>query len=686
MSNFPGIGGSGSGFQLFTQANNDPGIYADAAARDVYFGANPSDLARADNNEFLIIKLIDNGSAEIAYQQRQSSIWVDVTSLIQGEDGLDGPPGDITGPGTTVDSSLLAWDGLVGGIVKEIPIVVDDTGELTFTSINNNTTKMNAPEIIQINSAAQLTAMAVADVITVTGNLVLELNIPLLESEVRFVLSSTFPVRARLEIRGATPLFAWEYNGPTAVTFVTGVLGDFIVNNIGLVDRTGGVKLIDIDNGLTRFGNATIRRWDDYGDHVGGTFESTFTRFADYEQGFRITNTGQTLIVAARTLFDLDGAILFSVFGSWSESRNVEISGVSGEMQPNSSLVRVDPAFRESSRINISGCTLSGGKLLNIDGIGGTFISVSFADAITVPVPIDSITGAPFSLATFNFDGVIAGVEVHVGQQVIPIGQSNANYNRTMEITETDGTTFFRCKSIFFGPNTTLGTFTSNSITLTDIGTALVDLDTVFLTTDLSIDYDFGSTVYDKQTDSFRVNLAEGKMFTGTATGSWSTRGLDQTSPKVLASNNPNFMASKTLAFAELNGNVALTTSTNGTYAAINVPGLSENGITERFKLINPNEGVFMYTGKEEYEKVGSAIIYATKSGSTRNYKFAISIDGAIPDFVTAPFSPFSISPVNNHTPLILPLNLLPGETFQIMQAGDGFGDSFTITDMFITD
>lgn len=94
IGNLPlGLAG-GVGFQLFTQSDNNPGIYADAAARDVYFGANPSELARLDANEYLIIKLLDNGSGEVAYQQRASSAWVDVTSLVQGEQGPAGATGN----------------------------------------------------------------------------------------------------------------------------------------------------------------------------------------------------------------------------------------------------------------------------------------------------------------------------------------------------------------------------------------------------------------------------------------------------------------------------------------------------------------------------------------------------------------------------------------------------------------
>ncbi|MCP3685756.1 MAG: hypothetical protein GY861_24170, partial [bacterium] len=88
------IGFGGAGFQVFIQSDNSPGYYADAAARDVYFGANPSELTRLDQNQFLIIRLADDGAGSVAYQQRASSAWVDVTSLVQGNTGPAGATGN----------------------------------------------------------------------------------------------------------------------------------------------------------------------------------------------------------------------------------------------------------------------------------------------------------------------------------------------------------------------------------------------------------------------------------------------------------------------------------------------------------------------------------------------------------------------------------------------------------------
>ncbi len=95
-----GVGG-GAGFQLFIQSDNSQGIYADAAARNTYFAANQSEVDRLARNEFLIIRLDDNGSGDVAYQQYTgaegsyvSADWVDVTSLVQGDTGPAGATGN----------------------------------------------------------------------------------------------------------------------------------------------------------------------------------------------------------------------------------------------------------------------------------------------------------------------------------------------------------------------------------------------------------------------------------------------------------------------------------------------------------------------------------------------------------------------------------------------------------------
>ena len=144
-----GGGGTGSGFQLFTQSNNDSGIYADAAARDVYFGANPDELARLDDNEFLIIKLLDDGGGNVAYQQRASAAWVDVTSLVQGETGPAGATGN-----SYFFASIAKRDAFFNTVGNEalleqgLPIEVNTDNTITPFTWNGGDTPVSYDETL----------------------------------------------------------------------------------------------------------------------------------------------------------------------------------------------------------------------------------------------------------------------------------------------------------------------------------------------------------------------------------------------------------------------------------------------------------------------------------------------------------------------------------------------------------
>tara|TARA_R110002020_G_scaffold475890_1_gene713748 strand:+ start:19757 stop:21286 length:1530 start_codon:yes stop_codon:yes gene_type:complete len=135
-------GGGGAGFQLFIQSDNNQGVYADSAARNTYFAANQSEVDRLARNEFLIIKLDDNGSGDVAYQQYTGAEgsyvpadWVDVTSLVQGERGLPGDAATVanlsprTAPIKSATEEELV-DSLMTQPSEDI-VVVD--GEIGFT-------------------------------------------------------------------------------------------------------------------------------------------------------------------------------------------------------------------------------------------------------------------------------------------------------------------------------------------------------------------------------------------------------------------------------------------------------------------------------------------------------------------------------------------------------------------------
>lgn len=77
-------GGSGSGLLFGTGTS----IFADNAARNTYFTANPGQLDQYDENEFLLIQV------GTGFQRRRSDAWIVVTNVVTGQKGDKGDMGD----------------------------------------------------------------------------------------------------------------------------------------------------------------------------------------------------------------------------------------------------------------------------------------------------------------------------------------------------------------------------------------------------------------------------------------------------------------------------------------------------------------------------------------------------------------------------------------------------------------
>lgn len=166
------------------------------------------------------------------------------------------------------------------------------------------------------------------------------------------------------------------------------------------------------------------------------------------------------------------------------------------------------------------------------------------------------------------------------------------------------------------------------------------------------------------------------------ATGTVVSTGRDEKSIDVSSIANGAQKDSKFIAFGEMNANATATTITDGTYAAIDVTGpFAANAVTERWTLTGATNGIFTYNGSKPFSGNLGAVINALKSGATANYRFTVSINGAVPVFASAVFAPMEVRTTKVSTVLLAPVNIVSGDTVQVMAAGDGTGDNLTITD-----
>ena len=152
-----------------------------------------------------------------------------------------------------------------------------------------------------------------------------------------------------------------------------------------------------------------------------------------------------------------------------------------------------DTANLQSTVVNNS---IIGNLFDTSGGTTGAFTAV--ADASVSATVINSVTDSG-GVARFNFT---VGPTLFVNQEiVISTFTTNPLYNGTFVITAV-GAGFFKVISIVFGSNE-VGSFLSNSITLTDTGTVLSDGDTLVVDTDFSTEYDNGGTVYNQLVEEF---------------------------------------------------------------------------------------------------------------------------------------------------------------------------------------
>lgn len=493
-----------------------------------------------------------------------------------------------------------------------------DTYFDAFTKIESNFNELygniaSTPNIITVTQASDIDDLAVSGVVTINSNMTFVLQVPNVQITSRFFLDDSGSERPRLELTGVGAGYALEYIGVAGI-FVTGANGDFFCTNLSLVGRTSGSTLLGTEDGVINIEGGVIRLWTDLGTHKRGNIFLRFPRFAAWGAGFKFEDFDTFSAVQPESIFDPAGGILFDTINNLSDDRSIEILGAPGQLQPTSALLRVDPSMRDSSRVKVSGSTLSSGLIYNTTGINGTFTAV--ANASVTSVNINNVTDVG-GLAQFNFT---PGPALFVGQQTIHVGFVNDDYNGTITITAV-GSGFFRSDSIKFDGNETVGSFTSDSVTLTDTATALSEGDTVNIDTDLSVDYLGGSIVYDKQVNSFRIN----RPFTVTRSGTWNTAGLDETDNKVLSTNNSGFDNSRAIASAFVNDNtntVAGAAITNGVYMDFDFGTLTETDKIQRFKLIDASNCTFEYFGNEPFNGKMPYDITSVSTGGAVEFLF----------------------------------------------------------------
>ena len=589
------------------------------------------------------------------------------------------------GIGTSTPSNKLSVNGGVN--------LISSTPSTTSEVLYNSSTDLIWDDNILATVSTNTFEIWSLDDLPTAVNGVITLTV---DGMYRFMTPMTFTDRIELaqdvvvlfeQVQGWTNVIT--YSGSD--TFITSLGGNTTRFFHFVLLLTGdNANIVDVTDGSVGFDSSAFIG---VGDNIGlGTVSGAVssyaqsarfickeTDFLDFERGFSITNSSSITLhqsflrinaASTDTIFDLSGGL-----------QRVDVLGLNLHTGTDSSLFTIDPAIPETAAVTIGRVNHSSveeNEMFNTTITkSGTFSAVADAS-----VPAEAITSVTDSsgVARFNFT---APPTLFVNQEVIISGFTiNTAYNNTHIITST-GAGWFEVSNIPFGTNET-GSFLSNSVTMTETATTVANGDSIKVDTDYATDYDNGSLVYNKQTNSFQVN----KTWTETHSGTWDNGGIDESDPRILAFFNPGKKDSHNLAFANVNNNsTANGTIVNNTFTDM-VFGpdidnaLVEGSTTERWKLIDPVNGTLEFTGNEHFSGNIAYGVSAQSAGSALEfrYKWVHDVGAGFVDLEDIVEAANEIKEPTSATFSVTPLNAVKGDKIKPQITRSTGSSGITIT------
>ncbi len=446
----------------------------------------------------------------------------------------------------------------------------------------------------------------------------------------RFKLMNPFDVTLPLIIAtGANMEITTTSRSENKITYTNTTEAMFQGKDIGTLaifdtviegNETG--SLFDIDGGVISLKFPDFNRWKNL-----GTVKNLIDFFAPgvvfevIEDGLKLINLNSATIVDCLVLaFDGNALNVFDIKGI--NSGNVQIYDNIMESDGIPKLCRVDPGFKDSARLVMRGNNVGKGQLFDTSGDTGAFTAV--ADNSIGATGIDSVSDSS-GIAQFNH----SGTSPLLGSTVIMSGFiTNTPYNVTGVVSVTSAGSF-ELEDIAFGTDEATGSYLMNGVTVTATAHGQSNGTGVVLDSDNSIDYNGGGSImYNVQANSFDIN----KVFTVTRTGNWSTKGLDQINQRVFSFNNADQEDSHYIVTGFVNNNVTENPAiTNNTFRDIAFgtggAGLIEGSHIERWKLIDPEIGEFIYLGNEDFDGSIEFDFTVISSGGTVDFRFKWLID-----------------------------------------------------------
>ena len=466
------------------------------------------------------------------------------------------------------------------------------------------TTSLLAKNEIDIFTAADLDALASGGVITISTATTLRLKADITTSN-RFVMAD-----ASLQIVGDLPTVNLVYTGTGNMFSGDGSLELFRFSLISV--STGSFMAMSQGAGLkiVFIAGVPLIGWDDLGSIIGGALTLDKVATIDWGAGFSLEGLG---LISTSTFGSPQGdpasGTLLSIGGRVAGTYRID-SGAS-TFTNGSSLLRLDPGLPDAVKINVASNAILG-NLFETTGTTGTFTVV--ADD-PVSIGIDSVQDDGGGLARFN--EALSASDIFVGEIVTISGYvTNTDYNGEFVVIATPAADAF-VVNVAFGTDEASGTVDAEVITLTDTATTLFDGATLVISTDNTIEYDGGATVFNQLTNTVQINRSYNLSGLDPQTGTWDTSGIDHTDVRVIASVNPGFPESTVKAEIAVSGNV---TTTNVPAAGAKVMINATGWVTSSQERIKTDaEGDAIITSSERVSAILDGNVLLEPASSTKN-------------------------------------------------------------------
>ena len=477
---------------------------------------------------------------------------------------------------------------------------------------------INPTDVIQINTSAEFEALATASVITISSTTLIWFNVSISTSTV-FVLSGG----ATLVLRGHSRVATLTFTGTG--TLITGT-GSVDINDLGLTSSSTGTFLgftQSAASSVTRIGNSPLIGWDDLGSITKGNVFIGIFPIINASSGWTFTNTATLSLFRMALIGAPLSSALFTIktnlLSPFIDARNMSI----GALSATGSVFDFDVASSDGATLAVATVKSATGALFKQTTLtDATFTAVAdsvLANGTITAQATNSDSQTTHSSTTTYFEGELVTIT------------GTTSYNGTFRIFNVVASTSFDTPTTFVANDAT-GTVATDRLAVTLAASHGISAADNVKIIDANFYNGFYVALNFPSTNSMIINGA----FTSTDTGSVErVLSLDQSDPRVLATNNPGFVGSKYIACAHVNDNSTATgTIVNNTFTDMvfgtAADALSASTTMERWRLVDELNGTFGYFGNEPFDGLITFDFTVESSGGTVDFRFKwqISTDG----------------------------------------------------------